>query len=266
MNRGRPGRVRTLRTSRSAPCGAFTDATITNPLFPLRLGIRFAFCSVIAAASLEASAADRLAEWAQRLEEREASYERHTNDEMNDIVLAGMHSGDEAVVRRTVDTITLETQMVVARQGHIERPFSTERAAALREGLHRTRDFPAVPGLRDFLLDYVRQGVAKDGWGAAVAPRDFESEDMAERPDWDAGPGALLTYFPGDPEVEKLLLEFYRAIGSFGPRALPHAERLRELANRQFESAAVEDSLAKVAANTKTIASKPANQPKEPRQ
>ena len=173
------------------------------------------------------------------MEEHAASYERHTNAEMNSIVFAGIHSEDGAVVRRTVATVTWEARMVVGRRGQIEHAVNAESAAAIREGLSRTRNFAAVPGLRDFLLDHVRQGVAKDGWGAAVvAPQDAESEDVAEQPDWATVPSVLLTYFPGDPEVEKLLLEFYRAVQQENPDAASHALHLLNVG--RFGSAEVE--------------------------
>lgn len=51
------------------------------------------------------------------------------------------------------------------------------------------------------------------------------------------------------------LADIAEAIGRFGARALPHRARLRELANHGgFPSAAVEDSLAKVAADMDVIA------------
>ena len=51
------------------------------------------------------------------------------------------------------------------------------------------------------------------------------------------------------------LADIAEAIGRFGTRALPHRARLRELANRGgVSSAAVDDSLAKVAVNMGVIA------------
>ena len=201
-----------------------------------RSGIRFAFCALLATASA-ASAADPLSAWLQRMEEHAASYERHTNAEMQDIVFAGIHSDDEAVVRHTVETVFWEATMASGRSLQIEQAISAEnaeRTAALREGLHRTRNFAAVPGLRDFLLDYVRQGVAKDGWQAAVTTE----ENIAEQPDWTSVPSALLTFFPGDPEVEKLLLEFYRTLRQEDPNATNRALHL--LNAGRFASAEVE--------------------------
>ena len=112
---------------------------------------------------------------------------------------------------------------------------NAERAAALREGMHRTRDFATVPGLRDFLLDYVRQGVAKDGWQSAIVG---VGQNATERPDWTTAPGTLLTYFPADPEVEKLLLEFYRALRQENPDDASHALHLLNIG--RFASAELE--------------------------
>ena len=143
-----------------------------------RSGIRFAFYALLAAASA-ASAADPLSEWFQRLDEHTASYEGHTNAEMQDSVFAGIHSDDEAVVRHAVETVYWETMMDLLRRGPIRQAIDrkdAERTAALREDLHQTPNFAAVPGLRDFLLDYVRQGVAKDGWQAAVTNDETRSQ------------------------------------------------------------------------------------------
>ena len=156
-----------------------------------RSGIRFAFYALLAAASA-ASAADPLSEWFQRLDEHAASYERHTNAEMQDSVFAGIHSDNEAVVRHAVETVYWETMMDLLRRGPIRQAIDrkdAERTAALREDLHQTPDFAAVPGLRDFLLDYVRQGVAKDGWQAAVT----NDENTLARPVWASMPTAFST-------------------------------------------------------------------------
>ena len=198
---------------------------LANWLRPGRPPIAFAFCALFAAASPAASATPWLSEMLQRMEEHAATYERHTNAEMMDIVFAGIHSDDAAVVRHTVETITWEAKMASHHRGQIEQAIEAEdaeRTAALREGLPPARNFAAVPGMRDFLLDYVRQGVAKDGWQAAVST----VEDMTERPAWASVPGALSTFFPGDPEGEKLLLEFYRALLQENPEAASHALHL----------------------------------------
>ena len=198
---------------------------LANWLRPGRPRIAFACCALLAAASPAASATPWLSEVMQRMEEHAASYERHTNAEMMDIVFAGIHSDDEAVVRHTVATVTMEAMMGELRRGEIEQAIQfedAERTAAAREDLHQTRNFADVPGLRDFLLEYVRQGVAKDGWQTAVTT----VENVAERPDWATVPGALSTFFPGDPEVEKLLLEFYRTRQQENPEAASHALHL----------------------------------------
>ncbi len=165
----------------------------------------------------------------ERMQEHPLTFERHTNPEMNDIVFRGIHSGDDEVVRRTVEDVAFEALMVGHRRSGIEHAVGAERVAALREGLHQTRSFGNVPGLRDFLLDYVREGVSKDGW-AAVDPA-----LVGERPVWASVLGALLTYFPGDPAVEELLLEYYNALQSLRPDLAGHALHLLNVG--QFASA-----------------------------
>ena len=168
------------------------------------------------------------------MEEHAASYERHTNAQMNDIVFAGIHGDDEAVARHAVEAVIWDTRMVWTRRGKIAHGLNTERVVALRDSLARTRNFGAVPGLRDFLFDYVRQGVAKDGWQAAVV----SGQELTRKPVWTDVPGALLTYFPGDPDVEKLLLEFYRALQHENPDAASHALYLLNIG--RFASAELE--------------------------
>ena len=202
-------------------------------------GIRFTFCALIATASLAASADPSMLEQLQRMGKYAASYERHTNAEMNDIVFAGIHSDDEALVRHTVENLTWELVMVEGRRDQIENAANAERAAALRDGIHRTRDFAAVPGLRDFLLDYVRRGVAKDGWQSVFAP----DKDMAEQPLWGIVPGVHTLYFPADPELEKLLIEAYRALRHESPDAagyVLHLLNVGRFASVELEATRIE--------------------------
>ena len=163
-----------------------------------------------------------------------AAYEHYSNDEVNEVVFAGIHSSDAAVVRRTVETVSWEAKMVWARRAEIERSGNNKRVAALRDELRRARNFAAVPGLRDFLVGYVRQGVSRDGWAAAAV----DGPEVGERPVWASVPGALLTYFPGDPEVETLLLDFYRATQQERPEVASHALHLLNIG--RFGSAELE--------------------------
>ena len=164
------------------------------------------------------------------MQEHPLTFERHTNPEMNDLVFRGIHSGDDEAVRRTVEDVAFQALMVGRRRAEIEHANSREQVAALREGLHQTRSFGNVPGLRDFLLDYVREGVSKDGWAAADP-----ALVLGEWPFLASVLFALLTYFPGDPAVEELLLEYYNAVQSLRPDLAGHALHLLNVG--QFASA-----------------------------
>ena len=125
-------------------------------------------------------------------------FERFNNAQMNDLIFAGLHSRNPEVVDRVVAAVNLEASYRDHRGGDYTARFREVMAK-------RERDLVRVPGIRDFLMDYARDGLAKHGW-TPVAELTFEYLDSNH---WEQAFGTLATYFPGDPQVRQLLRETY---------------------------------------------------------
>ena len=135
-----------------------------------------------------------------RLEADIRNFEHFTNEEMNDLIFAGLHSGNSKVVALTVAAIGLESRYWDFRGG--------EYTAEFRQVIgKRKRDLVRVPGIRDFLIDYGRTALAEHGWKAVD---DMTVEEL-EKNSWVQVFSMLPRYFPGDREVRLLLNESYMA-------------------------------------------------------
>ena len=126
-------------------------------------------------------------------------FERFNNAQMNDLIFAGLHSRNPEVVDRVVAAVNLEALYRDHRGG--------DYIARFREVIgKRERDLVRIPGIRDFLMDYARDGLAKHGWKPMAEVMTFE---YLESNHWEQAFGTLATYFPGDPQVRQLLREIY---------------------------------------------------------
>ena len=135
-----------------------------------------------------------------RLTDDIRDFERFSNAEMNDLIFAGLHSDDPKVVALVVAAVNVEARYRYHRGG--------DYTAGFRETIgKRERDIVRIPGIRDFLVDYAQDGLAKHGW----KPLDEVTMDYLNTNHWEQAFGTLVTYFPGDPEVRRLLRESYRA-------------------------------------------------------
>ena len=156
--------------------------------------------STLAAGSASPTADD--VEGYTRFIENIRDFDRYTNADVNDIVFAGLHSDNPRVVELTVAAIHNES-----RNRDLRRQFGGPHFGKL------DRDLIQVPGLRDFLVDYARKGLAEDGWKAAMD--DLASRGNAGNFDfyegylWRSIFVALLEQFPGDLEVRRLVWESY---------------------------------------------------------
>ena len=83
-------------------------------------------------------------------------FDRFSNAEINDRIFAGLHSRNPKVVDLAVAAVNLEARYRYHRGG--------EYTAGFREMVRkRERDIARIPGIRDFLMDYARAGLAKHG-------------------------------------------------------------------------------------------------------
>ena len=170
----------------------------------LKRGLLCLYSCALAACSLAAaspSAEDvEVAEVAEvdryeRLIDDIRDFDRYDNAQMNDLIFAGLHSDNPRVVELTIAAMNLE---LINRNWRRDIDFINARQ---RQALGKLeRDLVRVPGLRDFLVDYAREGLAEHGW-KAVDDLDF----FYDRNLWNLAFGLLVNYFPGDPEVRHLL-------------------------------------------------------------
>ena len=146
-----------------------------------------------AAATFAAPAAsDPEVERYERLADDIFDFERYDNAAMNDLIFAGLHSDNPRVVELTMVAMSSEVGW-----GDMRRSEDLRNAEFL-EGLgRRERDPSAVPGIKDFLIDYAEAGLAEHGW---TTPGDDEEKKL-----WKLAPRLLSRYFPGDPGVRRLM-------------------------------------------------------------
>lgn len=169
------------------------------------------FPSRVIAAALVAATVPSVADDVERYKrfmEEVRDFDRYTNAEVNDVVFDGLYSDNPRVVELTIATI----------HGEVRNRFLRKQAGLLpgfRASLGKLdRDFARVPGLRDFLIDYVREGLAEHGWKAVVEQRQAILEggryDIYDRNVWNLAYLVVLDLFPGDSEVRQLVQESER--------------------------------------------------------
>ena len=130
-------------------------------------------------------------------------FERFSNRQINDLIFAGLHSDNPKVVDLTISAMHREAQYRDMRRMNLH-------ARARKELGKLERDLVLVPGVRDFLIDYARDGLAKYGWKTwREILRKMEIDVYQRDRLWIAVFGMLTSYFPGDPEVRHLLRESF---------------------------------------------------------
>ena len=156
----------------------------------------FLLLAAWAAATFAAPAApDSEVERYERLADDVFDFERYDNAAMNDLIFSGLHSDNPRVVQLTIAAMNRES-----RAGDIRRDVAVQ--ANFREEFgKREREVVRVPGVKDFLIDYARDGLAQHGW-KEIGEIDF---DFYERNAWRLAFSLLVAYFPGDPDVRRLL-------------------------------------------------------------
>ena len=117
-----------------------------------------------------------------------------TDDEAVDLVFKGIHSKDPRIVRLTVQALHFEAGTAGL---HLYWP-------AMASGPTRVgRPLGDVPGLRDFLLEYAREGIEQ------VGVRTPDTGMLDDAPGWTFAFLPLAFFFPGDAAVERFLLNHY---------------------------------------------------------
>ena len=156
----------------------------------------FLLLAAWAAATFAAPAApDPEVERYERLADDIFDFERYDNAAMNDLIFAGLHSDNPRVVQLTIAAMNRES-----RAGDIRRDVAVQ--ANFREEFgKREREVVRVPGVKDFLIDYARDGLAHNGW-KEIGEIDL---DFYERNAWRLAFRLVVAYFPGDPDVRRLL-------------------------------------------------------------
>ena len=163
----------------------------------------FVLLAAWAAATFAAPpASDAEVERYERLIDDIRDFKRYDNAEMNDLIFAGLHSDNPRVVELTIAAMNRESS-----DRHLRRDVDVPSRFREELGKHE-RDLARVPGIKDFLIDYASDGLAQHGW-KAIGEFDFYEKNL-----WKLVPALLASYFPGDPDVRRLL----RA----GPADNPH--------------------------------------------
>ena len=70
-----------------------------------------------------------------------------------------------------------------------------------------SRSFDQVPRLKEFLMDYYREGEYRNGTGFQTEAAIVNGIAWVKIPAWKAAPSILATYFPNDPEVHDFIFE-----------------------------------------------------------
>lgn len=161
-------------------------------MFPKRCA--FLLLAAWAAATFAApSASDAEVERYERLEKDILDFERFDNAEMNDLIFAGLHSDNPRVVELTVAAVNYESRAEDLRRDE-------DVQANFREDFgKRGREVARVPGIKDFLIAYARDGLAQHGW-QAIGEMDFNVKNV-----WRFAFRLVASHFPGDPDVRRLL-------------------------------------------------------------
>ena len=124
-------------------------------------------------------------------------FERFSNVRINDLIFAGLHSDNPKVVDLTIAAMHRELQdRSQNRYGYFVNCRNKVPCRLVRK---RGRDIVRVPGIRDFLIDYVRDEFEQ----MAVSPLD--SYQRNDRNFVFKMFSMLTTYFPGDSKVRRLL-------------------------------------------------------------
>lgn len=134
-----------------------------------------------------------------RLADDIRDFDRFSNAEMNDLIFAGLYNDNPEVVALTVAAVDVEARYRYFRGGGYTAGFRR------MIGKHE-RELVRVPGFRDFLMHYGREGLAQHAW----KPVDEMTVEYMDANPWERAFGTLTIYFPGDPEVRLLLRDSYQ--------------------------------------------------------
>ena len=160
--------------------------------------LSLATCALAAMASPPAAPDDDVDRYT-RLMDDIRDFERFSNAQINDLIFAGLHSDNPKVVDLTIAAMHRESRYRDMRRMNLP--------AGMRKELGKLeRDLVRVPGIRDFLIDYAKDGLAKYGWKAV---REMDMDIYQRHRLWSLVFVMLRSYFPGDPEVRHLLRESF---------------------------------------------------------
>lgn len=152
-------------------------------------------------------------------------------DEANLIVMETLTNGDAESVARVVYAMGFLAGAKFAEEqrwwGSVDVP---------------ERRFHEVPGLKEFLFEYWRAGVRRDGFLHRVPQTlDEQTEWRTTLPPWEAVPGILVTYYPGDSDVYDFIWEIYEPTDRIRTLFLLNGGTFRTPEANQYRIACLED-------------------------
>ncbi len=153
-----------------------------------------------------------------------------SNEQVNQLVAEGIASDDSVIVALTLNAIGTFSHFSILKTHGL--PAVTE---ALSNSDYPTRALAEVPGLKDFLIRYWEREFAESGYdpvgaqdraveAADDAAADFDDDTdleafvetfmftmMSENPEWRYIPAVLSLHWPGDEDVQRVVLDWYEA-------------------------------------------------------
>lgn len=122
-----------------------------------------------------------------------------SDEDANAIVAHAIESQDPEFVRHAVMGMTWHAQVI---DGSYEFFFKRKW-----QDVVPWRTFNRVPGLKDYLIDYYREGRFPEEPDIEVELTLYNGTGWVNLPAWKAAPIVLATYFPNDPNVHDFIFE-----------------------------------------------------------
>ena len=133
-------------------------------------------------------------------------------EEMQAVILKGIESNDSETVEHTLRQIGAIAMLGTVEDFHTDIPDGFKEPHQRFEPLRR--QFAAVPGLRERLMEFVRESADLDRiWtDPEVEYASLSEAEQQQFLTWSSARIALPVYFPQDPAVHDFLIDWWRRV------------------------------------------------------